>query len=133
MPATTSQIAHLLSRTGARVNPARLAQLSKLELDEAVNQVCDFSQNPSFVIPKESDFDAEWKWFEAIRNQWLDRLATLPNPLEVKLTLFWHGHFAVSNSNDLPSPMISSSVINVDSLFCWAPERSTRVVRCRHS
>lgn len=27
---------------------------------------------------------------------WLDRMATTPHPLQEKLTLFWHGHFATS-------------------------------------
>ena len=27
---------------------------------------------------------------------WLDRMVTTPNPLQEKLTLFWHGHFATS-------------------------------------
>ena len=27
---------------------------------------------------------------------WLDRMATVPRPLQEKLTLFWHGHFATS-------------------------------------
>jgi uncharacterized protein (DUF1800 family) len=98
MPATTAQLAHLLSRTGTRVNPNRLAQLASLDIADAVNQVCDFSQNPQLNLPQRSAFDGEWKWGEAIRNQWVDRLATLPNPLEAKLTLFWHGHFAASNS-----------------------------------
>jgi Protein of unknown function (DUF1800) len=102
MPSSTSQVVHLLSRTGTRIDPARVALLVALDLVDAVNDVCDFTKNPPFALPDKNassgaggGFDG-WRWGEATRNQWIDRLATLPNPLEAKLTLFWHSHFAVS-------------------------------------
>jgi uncharacterized protein (DUF1800 family) len=33
---------------------------------------------------------------EQMRGQWLQRMAKGPRPLQEKLTLFWHGHFATS-------------------------------------
>ena len=33
---------------------------------------------------------------QQLRGLWLDRMATGPRPLQEKLTLFWHGHFATS-------------------------------------
>jgi uncharacterized protein (DUF1800 family) len=95
MPATTEQIAHLLQRTGVRVNKQRLAQLENLEIAQAVDSVCDFSANPAFVLPAKGAL-AEWEWGFAVRNNFLDRLTNLPNPLEAKLVLFFHGHFATS-------------------------------------
>jgi uncharacterized protein (DUF1800 family) len=94
MPASTQQLAHLLRRTGARVDMTRLAQLQQLELGAAVDAVCDFSVNPALQLPPQGS--DEWAWGNQVRNQWFDRLATLPNPLEAKLVLFWHGHFATS-------------------------------------
>jgi len=35
---------------------------------------------------------------EALRAWWLRRMLTTPRPLQEKMTLFWHGHFAVSNA-----------------------------------
>src|SRR5262249_57982457 len=32
----------------------------------------------------------------ALRRWWLERMAKGPRPLQEKLTLFWHGHFATS-------------------------------------
>jgi uncharacterized protein (DUF1800 family) len=102
MPSSTSQVVHLLSRTGIRIDPERVAHLVTLELAEAVNEVCDFTKNPPFALPDQSAYKGAsggldaWRWGEAARTQWFDRLATLPNPLEAKLTLFWHSHFAVS-------------------------------------
>jgi uncharacterized protein (DUF1800 family) len=94
MPASTQQIAHLLRRTGARVDMTRFAQLQQLELSAAVDAVCDFSVNPPLQLPAQTGGD--WEWGNQVRNQWFDRLATLPNPLEAKLVLFWHGHFATA-------------------------------------
>jgi uncharacterized protein (DUF1800 family) len=91
MPATDAQLSHLLRRTGVRVVPERLAQLRGLEISQAVEAVCDFSQNGQFQLaPKVS---SDWEWRQSVANQFIDRLATLPNPLEAKLVLFWHGHF----------------------------------------
>jgi Protein of unknown function (DUF1800) len=97
VPASTSDISHLLSRTGVRVDPARLQELSTLELGAVVEQVCNFSANPPLAIPVRGSDQSDWDWGEGIRHDWMDRLAFLPNPLEAKLALFWHGHFAVSN------------------------------------
>src|SRR5580658_10327981 len=33
---------------------------------------------------------------QEMRGQWLERMANGPRPLQEKLTLFWHGHFATS-------------------------------------
>ncbi len=38
------------------------------------------------------DFEEFW----SIRNWWLYRMAHTPRPLEEKMTLFWHNHFATS-------------------------------------
>ena len=32
-----------------------------------------------------------------LQQWWLDRMATSTTPLQEKLTLFWHGHFATAN------------------------------------
>jgi uncharacterized protein (DUF1800 family) len=103
MPATTAQIVHLLNRVGTRVDPTRVASLTGLELVDIVNDVCDLSKNPPLYIPTVAEYtDAqgnvmavERAW--SIIDDWMDRLATLPNALEAKLTLFWHSHFAVSD------------------------------------
>jgi uncharacterized protein (DUF1800 family) len=94
MPISTLQLRHLLSRTGVRVPAARAAQLQGLELQDAVDAVCNFSANPTWILPPR--VEPNWEWGQLVRDQWLDHLATLPNPLEAKLALFWHGHFATA-------------------------------------
>ncbi len=104
MPATTSEIIHLLSRTGTRVDPKRVAQLSGMELVDVVNDVCNFTKNPPFALPDKANYlDSNgvfqgYLWERGVVDQWLDQLGSAPTPLQSKLTLFWHGHFAVSNN-----------------------------------
>jgi uncharacterized protein (DUF1800 family) len=44
---------------------------------------------------------------ESTRAWWLERMVNSPNPLEEKLTLFWHGHFATSIQKvQAPYPML---------------------------
>ena len=40
----------------------------------------------------------DWERFVDLTQWWLDRMATVPKPLQEKLTLFWHGHFATQAS-----------------------------------
>ncbi len=104
MPASEAQIVHLLSRTGARVNPAQVAQFAAMELPEIVARVTDFSVNPAFSLPDKGSFinangDFEdWRWGQELRHQWMDRLATMPSPLQAKLALFWNGLLVAASS-----------------------------------
>jgi uncharacterized protein (DUF1800 family) len=112
MPATTSEIVHLLSRTGTRVDPNRVTQLSTMELVDVVNDLCNFSKNPAFALPDKANYVDNngvfqgYLWERGVVDQWLDQLGSAPTPLQSKLTLFWHGHFAVSNNKVNDSAMM---------------------------
>ncbi len=98
MPSNPGDIAHLLRRTGFGAPVALVTQLSQLTIAEAVDRVLDFSANP----PDQLNFPADaslrnYAGFLYVRQWWLDRMATVPNPLQEKLTLFWHSHFGTSN------------------------------------
>jgi uncharacterized protein (DUF1800 family) len=60
----------------------------------AVDRVMDMSHNP--VVSPPIGFDKQLNEpyaQEVTTGWWLERMATVPSPLEEKLTLFWHGHF----------------------------------------
>lgn len=101
MPVSSGDIAHLLRRTGFGAPPALVAELSQLTLAEAVDRVLDVSANPADTITW--PFATDWENWLYLRRWWMDRMATVPNPLQEKLTFFWHGHFASSFAkvNDL--------------------------------
>lgn len=117
---------HLLNRAGFGVPWERVEAIHKMGADEAVASLVDFGEateipEPEFVLEPltrrqivlrydgdtKPDADTIRKLYSeqqraersAIRDMqawWLHRMAETPNPLEEKMTLFWHGHFAAS-------------------------------------
>src|SRR5438128_1431523 len=116
--------AHLLNRAAFGGSPAEIEKLEALGLDKAVSHFVDYetitdeSPNPSWAKP---DPDREERLRIArqspeeerrkrareeqqkqrqhsvqLRGWWLERMAAGPRPLQEKMTLFWHGHFATS-------------------------------------
>jgi uncharacterized protein (DUF1800 family) len=116
--------AHLLQRAGFGASPAEIEAWTKLGLNEAVNRLVDWQTTPDptanptwadepapfFDRRKElrglSEEERRKKLMEFQREQrsqinelkvwWLSRMRTGPRPLQEKMTLFWHGHFATS-------------------------------------
>jgi uncharacterized protein (DUF1800 family) len=117
--------AHLLNRAGFGGTPAQIEALAALGPEDAVlslvhyEQVPDDTANPVWAKPDPERIQQR----QAIRNEpdpekrkmmqqeqqrtqrqrmlelkqwWLERMATGPRPLQEKMTLFWHGHFATS-------------------------------------
>lgn len=116
--------AHLLNRAGFGGPPAEIEKLLALGREAAVAQLVDYDQvpdptpNPDWAKP---DPDRPKKLMEArqaseeerrrklreiqradrqhmleLRGWWLERMAKGPRPLQEKMVLFWHGHFATS-------------------------------------
>jgi uncharacterized protein (DUF1800 family) len=108
--------AHLLNRAAFGGTPPEIDRVASLGMDEAVNSLVDFTKWPEdFPPPKMPDnpdtlrelrnLTAEQKQalfrdnreaIEEIRGWWVTRMLRSPRPLQEKLTLFWHGHFATS-------------------------------------
>ena len=115
---------HLLNRAGFGVPAVRAAELARMEPATAVASLLDYASIPQELT--EPDFlltpqivqkrrDA-WKDFpederrrlqaelqqeerqaiQRLKAWWIRRMTTTPRPLEEKMTLFWHGHFATS-------------------------------------
>ena len=65
-----------------------------------MDTLLDFTPNPSDPPPPSfADADAgDWERMQDLIQWWLDRMATVPHPLQEKLALFWHGHFATQYS-----------------------------------
>lgn len=101
MTATKSDvfwINHLLRRAGFGATPQELKRYTSLgyeaTLDELLHpEKVDNSELDSEI--KQQDFD--YTNIEDLKRWWLYRMAFTKRPLEEKMTLFWHGHFATSN------------------------------------
>lgn len=116
--------AHLLMRAGFGATPEEVSEWTALGLDAAVDRLVDWEKtpdptpNPEWAKPdptlaerrrelrKLTEEERRAKIQELQREQrqqtqelkhwWLARMRTGPRPLQEKMTLFWHGHFATS-------------------------------------
>ena len=93
--------AFLLRRAGFGGTKAEIDALLPLSRAQMVDKVLDVSTaapdtRPSWL----DDSDAvteEWQKGYKLQLWWFDRMRTSTAPLQEKMTLFWHGHFATSN------------------------------------
>src|SRR5437868_3917835 len=97
-----SQIAHLLRRAGFGATEAELAQYASLGFDGALDKLLnpeqvDDSATDQLLDPLATDL-GDPKKIEPARFWWLNRMLYTRRPLQEKMTLFWHDHFATANS-----------------------------------
>jgi uncharacterized protein (DUF1800 family) len=116
--------AHLLNRAGFGGPPQEIEKLAAQSHEEAVSHFVDYEKIPDSTAEPEwakPDPDRRKTFMEArnlpeqerrrklqeiqradrqhmieVRGWWLRRMADGPRPLQEKMVLFWHGHFATS-------------------------------------
>lgn len=116
--------AHLLNRAGFGADPATIARATRQSPEQVVDELLDFSGQdkigaPTWLSEEGADrrpdqralrelpeeerqkIQREMRQQEGermleLRSWWLYRMRYSPHPLQEKLTLFWHGHFATS-------------------------------------
>ncbi len=118
--------AHLLNRAGFGGSPAQIQKLADLPQESAIASLLDYENisdptiNPDWAHPNPDEVKqlrADLKAaatpedrrkvqqaadkirqtrFLELRGWWLQRMARGPRPLQEKMVLFWHGHFATS-------------------------------------
>jgi uncharacterized protein (DUF1800 family) len=92
-------VAHVLRRAGFGATPAELDFCANLgfegTLDRLLNyEPVDMSAFEAELAAKNYDLTR----LDGIQRWWLYRMRFSPRPLEEKMTLFWHGHFASTNN-----------------------------------
>jgi uncharacterized protein (DUF1800 family) len=97
-----SQIAHLLRRAGFGPSEAELDEYSQLgfagALDRLLNpEQIDDSATDAVLQPLAANL-GDKKQIEASKFWWVSRMLYTRRPLQEKMTLFWHNHFATANS-----------------------------------
>ncbi|HVJ97987.1 MAG TPA: DUF1800 domain-containing protein [Acidimicrobiia bacterium] len=93
-----ADVAHLLRRAGFGGTTAQINTLAAQPWADIVDGLLDFSAAPADVQPGFLTEDiGDWEKEYKLQHWWLDRMATSSSPLQEKLTLFWHGHFATAN------------------------------------
>ena len=119
-----STAAHLLNRAGFGGTPEEIKHLAAMTPEQAVlflinyERIPDSTPNPDWAKPDPDranrlrtmrDADAQTRKTMQQEQQrlqrqrsielkywWMERMAKGPRPLQEKMTLFWHGHFATS-------------------------------------
>ena len=97
-------IAHLLRRAGFGLNAADADSWNRLGVAGAVAQLVDYESVPDDVddsigVPgylgttSRGPFEPDYRITDA-RQRWLFRLVHTQRPLQEKMALFWHNHFA---------------------------------------
>jgi hypothetical protein len=96
-----SRIALVLRRAGFGAGPEELEHYAALGLEGTLDELLH-PERPA------EDFDAlleqlrghllDLQNIEDVQSWWLYRMVRTRRPLQEKLTLFWHGHFAVANA-----------------------------------
>jgi uncharacterized protein (DUF1800 family) len=95
MPMPADDVAHLLRRAGFGGSPTEVQSLAALDLSAVVDHVLATSANPPSVVPAifGDASSSDYERFMALTHDWMDRMATVPAPIQEKMALFWHGHF----------------------------------------
>jgi uncharacterized protein (DUF1800 family) len=97
-----SQIAHLLRRAGFGATQAELDQYAALGFASAVDRLLspeqvDDSASDQLLAPLAANLGTP-RQIEPAKFWWLNRMLYTRRPLQEKMALFWHNHFATANS-----------------------------------
>jgi uncharacterized protein (DUF1800 family) len=101
-------LGHLLRRAGFGASSAELAAYSKLSYSQAVDRLVNYDQiadtvdsnigKPGFVGTTSRGAFSPNTVADDARQRWLFRMVHSDRPLQEKMTLFWHNHFATGLS-----------------------------------
>jgi uncharacterized protein (DUF1800 family) len=100
-----SRIAHLLRRAGFGAGDAELNDYLALGFQGAVDRLLNPEQVADDLDQRVAALNLDPSKLVSIQYQWLYRMVNTKRPLQEKLTLFWHGHFATAISK-VASPQL---------------------------
>jgi uncharacterized protein (DUF1800 family) len=99
---------HLLRRAGFGASPAEASDWNALSLSAAIDALVDYESAPDDVdakigkpgflgVASTGDFDPNGNLVDALQ-RWVFRMVHSRRPLQEKMALFWHNHFATGRS-----------------------------------
>ena len=96
---STAKLAHLMRRAGFGVRPSQWNELQKKGLANATEELLNPAQTPDHLKALLDEIGGDYVDYNeinSVRQWWLYRMVHTRRPLEEKMTLFWHNHFATS-------------------------------------
>lgn len=92
-------VAHLLRRASFGATPDETLSAAKLGREATAHRLIAYDQIPETApAPPASVNDPKSRNPSDLAAWWLSRMISTQRPLQEKLTLFWHGHFATAIS-----------------------------------
>jgi uncharacterized protein (DUF1800 family) len=95
------RIPHLLRRAGFGGSREEIAAYTQLGFEGAVDRLVDYEAAPNDALEArvaQLEEELDLTKLPSIQVIWLTRLLHTARPLEEKMTLFWHDHFATGNA-----------------------------------
>ena len=103
-----SEIDHLLRRAGFGASPSEIDTFGRMSIGSAINYFVDYEGRPDDVDARigrpdhaqvvTKDLFAPDIDIDDARQRWVFRLVHTRRPLQEKMALFWHNHFATAYS-----------------------------------
>jgi uncharacterized protein (DUF1800 family) len=94
-----SKVAHLLRRAGFGSTEAELEAYTTLGYQQAVERLLNYEQvDDSAVEQQVAGIQIDRRNVELARLSWMTRMLYTQRPLQEKMVLFWHTHFATASS-----------------------------------
>ncbi len=97
----SKKIAHLLRRAGFGATPPELATFTQKGLAATLDELLNYEQTPDPVDDFLKQVDGtllDLTTLVGLQTWWIYRFLRTSRPLQEKMTLFWHGHFATGDS-----------------------------------
>jgi uncharacterized protein (DUF1800 family) len=94
-----SRVAHLLRRAGFGSTEAELQAYTALGFQQALEQLLNYERvDDSAVEQRVASIQVDRRNVELARLSWMTRMLYTRRPLQEKMVLFWHTHFATASS-----------------------------------
>ena len=94
-----SRVAHLLRRAGFGTTEAELNYYTALGFQQTLDRLLNYDQvDDSAVEQQVAGIQVDRRNVELARLSWMTRMLATQRPLQEKMVLFWHTHFATAAS-----------------------------------
>ena len=96
---SNARLAHLMRRAGFGARPSEWGALQQQGLEKVTRDLLNPQQTPDHLkaLLEEIGGDyVDYNDINSVRQWWLYRMVHTRRPLEEKMTLFWHNHFATA-------------------------------------
>ncbi len=97
-PLDSRWLNHLLRRAAFGTTPARTTQLQGKNLTEVIESLFDYdtTQDPFAPLVDQLEGFVNFNQTASVASYWYYRMLNSPHPLQERIALFWHTHFATS-------------------------------------